>query len=57
MGACACVMIGLRYHRKMYGLWGVLEQRKYIEAYNCVGSTVVRSSVGFLIGVSPGGST
>ena len=57
MGACVCVMIGLRYHRKMYGLWGVLEQRKYIEAYNCVGSTVLESSVGFLIGVSPGGST
>ena len=32
----------------------MLERRKYIEVYNCICSTILGSSVGVLIEVSPG---
>ena len=57
MGACACVIIGVGKHRRMYSIRGVLEWRKYTDMYNCVGSMILGSSVGFFIGVSIGDST
>ena len=38
----------------VYGIWGVIEQRKYIEGYNCVGSAVLGYYVGVLLGFRPG---
>ena len=46
--------------RKEYGkVWhmGHAKRRKYTEVYNCVGSTMLGSSMGMLLGVSIGDST
>ena len=48
MGACACANIGVGKGRERYGVLGIIHQRKYIEVYNCVGSTISGSSVGVL---------
>ena len=57
MGKCELTMIFVEKHRGMYNIWGIIEHIKQIEVYNCVGSTVLGSSVGVLLGVSLGVET
>ena len=52
MGACDSVIIGVGKHRRMYSIRGVLEWRKYTDMYNCVGSMILGSYVGIVLGDS-----
>ena len=56
MGVCACVIIGVGNYRVSYGIWSVLERRKYTEFYNCVSIEILGSYVGGVLGFSIGDS-
>ena len=49
MGACVCVMIGVGNHRGVYGIQGMIDQKKYTEVYNCVGTKILGLSVGNIL--------
>ena len=50
MGTCAFFVMGVGNYRGVYGVRVILDNIKYIEVCNCVVSTVLGSSVIFLLG-------
>ena len=52
MGTCTCIIIGVGKHRVMYVIRDMHERRKYLEVYNCVGSTIRGLYVIVFIGFS-----